>query len=1160
MSSTAIASLLVLTDGVKATEATRPVTVARQKAPDSSKARSTNLSSTIENELRRARERGKQELVASLFDTVWREPRQRDAALEYARTLAPAFARDLATAADLGALLTGRNLTLAPNAAQVIAARSAAPASAYGNSPVSIAARANNTSPNLPSPLPTAAQQTVQLDLIHAQAAYARGYTGAGVTVAVGDSGFDTTNQALVNKFDLTRAKNFVINTAATPYDPDFVGIQSLTDQHGTHVSGIIAAAKFDNVAMHGIAYDAGIVPIRLVLAGPNSAPLATYPEGTGNDPFHDALTYAASLSNVMVYNASYGPNPDDLPALNVWSVQAATEINGVYAMMQAGKLLVVATGNERGEHPIAGLNPSGIGLYPYIKPAHANTGVYDDGGEALDFSPLNSGTGMVIAVTSVGAGKEIASYANMCGVTAGWCVAAPGGNMSQSGDTGIYSTVPVDTYGFSQGTSMAAPAVSGALAVLIQAYPTYAARDLANLLFSTTEDLGDPGVDGVFGRGLIRLDRATDGPTTLAANTTVAIVADTTTYWSQPLTTSGAFTKDGDGILTIAGRTGATGKVDVARGTLAVDGTLTVSGPDTLNVNTNGTLAGFGVINGNTVVDGILSPGQMPNIADLIANNVVLPGATLVGNSAGVLTFNGNVTLSGGATTRIDIDGNLDTPAGPRTFDRIVVSGAGNVFTANGTLTPILRDSTAAVSNYTPAIGSTFAFVQATNGAQTAGTFATLTQPVSGLPANGRFDLIYAPAAITLSVTPLSFAGLSDSGLSEPGRTVAGIIDAQRPAPGVLPSASTKALYDALYALTSSDRYATALTQLGGPGVPAVTGASMFAFQGFMGSIGERQDALASGAQVAQNGIVQSVAFGYGKSDVSAVAKQASQAFASVDPVARSSSGWSVWAQGFGRWSNVGDAGGLSGSNSRSGGFTVGADTLLAPDLIGGMALGFARTTSDASGTRATADSYTGALYASWTPGRAVYDLRVAAGPTQIRTSRDVILAPGPVQGDANGFGGGASFEAGYRIPLNGFTAKPYAGIAWQGFRRDGYTETQAPFGLAFPSQYFEKITTTLGVAISRTVTVNDTVTVLPEFKLGWGHDLRDTSLVSQAALLDQAFSVSGAAPGRDAALIGLKLSGWTQSNFRLFTAYNGEFRSNATSHQLSGGARYTW
>ncbi|WP_163574697.1 S8 family serine peptidase, partial [Klebsiella pneumoniae] len=75
-----------------------------------------------------------------------------------------------------------------------------------------------------------------------------------------------------------------------------------------------------------------------------------------------------------------------------------------------------------------------------------------------------------------------------------------PGGNLAT--DPGIYGPVPDNTYAALQGTSMAAPTVSGAIAVLIGAFPDYNARDLARLLFSTTEDLGKAGLDAVYGYG----------------------------------------------------------------------------------------------------------------------------------------------------------------------------------------------------------------------------------------------------------------------------------------------------------------------------------------------------------------------------------------------------------------------------------------------------------------------------------------------------------------------------------------------------------------------------------------------------------------------------------------------------------------------------------
>ncbi|MBC7582128.1 MAG: autotransporter outer membrane beta-barrel domain-containing protein, partial [Tardiphaga sp.] len=182
-------------------------------------------------------------------------------------------------------------------------------------------------------------------------------------------------------------------------------------------------------------------------------------------------------------------------------------------------------------------------------------------------------------------------------------------------------------------------------------------------------------------------------------------------------------------------------------------------------------------------------------------------------------------------------------------------------------------------------------------------------------------------------------------------------------------------------------------------------------------------------------------------------------------------------------------------------------------------------------------------------------------AGPSQISTTRQIMLTSSALQGSTNGIGLGTSLEAGYRIALApDVVLKPFAGVSWQGFRRDGYSESQLPFGLVYAAQTYDKLTTTAGLAASARLRTSDGATLMPELKLGWGYDLRDTTLVSSAALLDESFSVSAAQPGRNAALVGAKISGWRSENFRLFAAYNGEFRGNAESHQLSGGARLSW
>ncbi len=1009
-----------------------------------------------------------------------------------------------------------------------------------------------NTSPNLPATFPSAYDQSWNRNLIGMDAAYLRGFTGAGVMVTVADTGFDTNNAALVRALRLDLARNFVMvnGRAYNPYD-----VSPLPEGvvHGSHVAGIIAAQKFDNpgLVMHGIAYDAEVVPIRMLTDKFSTA-------APDIDPSVEALNYFASLSGTWIYNASYGPAIDPkAPPQSQWYVGQWVFDEAVAAenVLRAGKIIVAANGNDRERHPKAGQNASGLALLPYINPAHAGRGVYTDNNANFDFTVLQRLPGQIIAVTAVTDLKRSADYSNFCGVTASWCVAAPGGD--RPARPGVYSAFDNNTYAFEEGTSMAAPAVTGALAVLMQAHPFYNAQDLTHLLFSTAEDLGLPGIDKEFGQGLVRVDRAIAGPTALAAGASVNVAAGLTDYWSMSFSTDAGFSKVGDGVLTVSGRVTANGDVDVDAGTLAVDGTFSLATGNLL-VQQGGTIAGFGAIYGDSTIFGTLSPGKMANEEDLHANGAIAPGTVLAGNSVGTLTFHGNVTLTPGATTRLDIDGTQLIPGGPGTYDKVIVSGAGNVFWASGTLMPVLRGSVGTVSAYTPPIGARFDIIQAVDGAHTAGVFNGITQPVDGMAAKSRFDVIYGGALIALAVTPESFAGLAaDAGLGSNARLIADLLDRRRAAPAEMPSADNKALFDTIYSLGDEGAYASGLYQITGPGQPAVMSAMAQSFQGFMGPIADRQSAHVLNASTGMVGTAQAFAMAY---DGRIMNVATSQAFASLDQP-RAEQGWTVWGQGFGRMSKVGSIGDLAGSRTISTGFVMGADRAVSANLLAGGAFGYARTAASSEGTTGTSDTYSGAAYATWTPGAAKFDLRVAAGPSQIATGRQTVLLPGAIGGSTNGFGTAVNLEAGYLIPVwQQAVLQPFAGLGWQGFRRGAYTENQMPFGIAYGAQFYEKLTTTLGLSASARLSAMDGTTLMPELRLGWGHDLRDTTLITQAALLDTVLTVAGAQPGRDAALVGLKLSGWRSENFRLYGSYNGEFRSNALSHQVAAGARFSW
>lgn len=94
---------------------------------------------------------------------------------------------------------------------------------------------------------------------------------------------------------------------------------------------------------------------------------------------------------------------------------------------------------------------------------------------------------------------NSLSWFSNQCGITQNYCIAAPGT---------LIQTDAVD-YRLS-GTSFAAPIVSGAIATIKDAFPYMNATQITQLLFATAKDIGTPGIDSVFGWGLLDMEKAT--------------------------------------------------------------------------------------------------------------------------------------------------------------------------------------------------------------------------------------------------------------------------------------------------------------------------------------------------------------------------------------------------------------------------------------------------------------------------------------------------------------------------------------------------------------------------------------------------------------------------------------------------------------------------
>lgn len=311
------------------------------------------------------------------------------------------------------------------------------------------------------------------------------GYVYSNVTYLVLDSGQvyitrigETGSQAEYEEWASAYDEGYdwdAIKDSETSYYPN----SSSEDAHGTHVAGIIAADRND-LGMHGVAFEnAEILAARWDLMSPMDAPVK------------DLIDRGAS-----VINFSLGVDSSaDLNASNISSHLSAIEpyLESFRYQAENNTVFVFSAGNEHQSQPGI-LN--GIPLLPEFQESLSN---------------------LFVTVVAVDSNNQLSSYSNACGAAQNYCIAAPGDN--------IWSPINQDdTLGQMSGTSMAAPVVTGSIAFLKGAYPYMTSQEVVSLVFETATDLGDAGVDAVYGHGLINLAAATQpqGEVTIATGTSV--------------------------------------------------------------------------------------------------------------------------------------------------------------------------------------------------------------------------------------------------------------------------------------------------------------------------------------------------------------------------------------------------------------------------------------------------------------------------------------------------------------------------------------------------------------------------------------------------------------------------------------------------------------
>lgn len=314
------------------------------------------------------------------------------------------------------------------------------------------------------------------LPLVKASALYAQGGTGKGISVAIIDSGLNT---------ELPEFKDRL----ATPGHDYVRDVPELIDPHGhgTQMAGIIAANR-DGEGMHGIAFDARLIAMRI---------------GDNNEPFFFDDQIARAWQDSFAAGARILSNSwaNDIPATEITEARykqvMGDSLPVARQLVAEGAVFVFPTGNELRREPLA------------------------EPGLPMALPELEKGWIAVVALKNDG--TAINQKSNYCGVTERWCIAAPGGDGGV--DKGLLTTSAKGGYKETAGTSPAVALVSGALAALQSRFPELTPQQLRDVLLDSANNSGLFAKGEAYGRGLMDLaaatrlasERAKQQPTNLA-------------------------------------------------------------------------------------------------------------------------------------------------------------------------------------------------------------------------------------------------------------------------------------------------------------------------------------------------------------------------------------------------------------------------------------------------------------------------------------------------------------------------------------------------------------------------------------------------------------------------------------------------------------------
>ncbi|QIX78780.1 autotransporter outer membrane beta-barrel domain-containing protein [Serratia marcescens] len=967
------------------------------------------------------------------------------------------------------------------------------------------------------------------LGAIHADQAYAAGYTGKGIKLGIFD-------QPVYAKHPEFAGENKVINLVTEgireytdPYIPvkkgdafRYDGTPSVDSDgtlgsHGTHVGGIAAGSR-DGGAMHGVAFNAQIISAENGDPGPEDGIIL------GNDgAVYKAGWDALVASGARIINNSWGIGITDKfakggknPAYPHFTVDDAqkqfdqikqilgTNPGGAYQgaidAARSGVVTIFAAGNDYNLN-----NPDAMAGLAYFVPEIAPNWL----SVASLQDPTNTGD------------YSISTFSSRCGYTASFCVSAPG--------TRVYSSVIEGTslenlttgYAKYSGTSMAAPHVAGSVAVLMERFPYLSGAQVAEVLKTTATDMGAPGIDALYGWGMINLGKAINGPGMLVTaedipaefripdptgvaygptqfvvdlpgvgavldkgKPTERVCSDVLCgldFWSNDISGHGGLTKQGIGTLVLTGNNTYAGPTLVNQGRLAINGSVTSD----VSVQNGGIVGGSGTVGSLTARRG---------------------GTVAPGNSIGTLNVAGNVSFEPGSRYAVEVGPNGQS-------DRIQSSGAATI--GGGEVAVTLENSSNLLtqSEVRSLLGQQYNILTAQQGVS--GQFDAVAPNYLFLGTG----LSYQPNGVTLSVgrNGTSFASVAQT-------------------------ANERAVAAAADALAAGNPVYESILNSG------TAGEARQAFRQLSGQIhADIASALVNDSR-------------YLREALNGRLRQA-EGLASSSAIKADEDG--AWAQLLGAWDHASGDANATGYQASTYGVLVGLDSAAAADWRLGVATGYTRTSLHGGyGSKADSDNYHLAAYGDKQFGALA--LRGGAGYTwhRIDTKRSVNYG---MQSDRDTAKYSARTEqlfaeAGYSVQGEWLNLEPFVNLAYVNFENNGIAESGGAAALRGDKQHTDATVSTLGLRADTAWQVTPGTTVALRSELGWQHQYggleRGTGLRFNGG--NAPFVVDSVPVSRDGMVLKAGAEVAVNENATLSLGYGGLLSQNHQDNSVNAG--FTW